>query len=259
MNWRRCFCRRSSAIVLDTSFFHAAVLAYLVAVALDEIDFRKLLGGIAERRFQRIAMSLGDGLVCADQNGLITVWNPGAAAIFGYKPEEIIGQSFSKLYAAGNDAGNDTSRSILGLPHDALQAPGGMVMEIEGLRKNGEKFPLEACFSEWQGIDGRQYGAVLRDISVRKREAERIRYLAECDTLTGLANRNTLNVHLGAKLARAKTEQGEVALLIMDLDKFKQVNDTLGHACGDQLLCCRGKAIERSGQGHRPCRSVERR
>ena len=84
------------AIVLDTSFFHVAVLAYLVAIALDEIDFRSLLGGIAEKRFQRIAMSLGDGLVCADQNGLITVWNPGAAAIFGYKPEEIIGQSFEQ-------------------------------------------------------------------------------------------------------------------------------------------------------------------
>ena len=93
------------AIILDTSLFHAAILAYLVAMALDEIDFRRLLGGIAERRFQRIAMSLGDGLVCADQNGLITVWNPGAAAIFGYKPEEIIGQPFSKIYAAGDDAG----------------------------------------------------------------------------------------------------------------------------------------------------------
>src|SRR5262249_6542543 len=86
-------------------------------------------------------------------------------------------------------------------------------------------------------IDGCQYGAVLRDISIRKREAEKIRYLAECDTLTGLANRNTLNAHLSAKLAHAKLEPGEVALLVMDLDKFKQVNDTLGHACGDQLLC----------------------
>ena len=224
-------------IVLDTAIFHAAILAYLVAIALDEIDFRSLLGGIAEKRFQRIAMSLGDGLVCADRNGLISVWNPGAEAIFGYKPEEIIGQPLSKLYAAGNGAGNGASYSILELPHSALQAPGGKVMEIEGLRKNGETFPLEACFSEWQGIDGFQYGAVLRDISVRKREAERIRYLAECDTLTGLANRNTLNAHLSAKLADAKAERCEVALLVMDLDKFKQVNDTLGHACGDQLLC----------------------
>jgi len=231
------FLQAKLAIVLDTSVFHAAVLAYLVAIALDEIDFRSLLGGIAERRFQRIAMSLGDGLVCTDQNGLITVWNPGAETIFGYKPGEIIGRPIGGLYAMGNDGGADASCSVLGLPHSALQAPGGVVMEIEGRRKNGETFPLEACFSEWQGIDGYQYGAVLRDISVRKREAERIRYLAECDTLTGLANRNTLNAHLSTGLGHAKVERSEVALLVMDLDKFKQVNDTLGHACGDQLLC----------------------
>ena len=63
-----------------------AIAAYLAAIALDEIDFLGLLGRIAERRFQRIAMSLGDGLVCADRNRLITVWNPGAVAIFGYQP-----------------------------------------------------------------------------------------------------------------------------------------------------------------------------
>ena len=126
--------------------------------------------------------------------------------------------------------------SIGELPPGALQAPGGKVMELEGRRKNGEAFPLEACFSEWQGVDGLQYGAVMRDISVRKREAERIRYLAEHDTLTGLANRNKLHERLGATLAEAEAKQCEVALLMMDLDKFKQINDTLGHACGDQLL-----------------------
>ena len=56
------------AVILDTSLWHLAIAAYLAAMALDEIDFRSLLGGVAERRFQRIAMSLGDGLVCADQN-----------------------------------------------------------------------------------------------------------------------------------------------------------------------------------------------
>ena len=229
------------AFILDTSLFHAAIAAYLVAMALDEIDFRGWLNAIADKRFQRIAMSLGDGLVCADCNGLITVWNPGAAAIFGYAAKEIIGQPLTKI--CGERGGSGDSFLICDLPQGALQIPGGKVTELEGRRKNGEVFPLEACFSGWQGPEGFQYGAVLRDISVRKREEEKIRYLAECDTLTGLANRNTLHEYLCARLAEAKTKQGQVALLVMDLDKFKQINDTLGHAYGDQVLCVVAKQL----------------
>ncbi len=224
------------AIILDTSLWYAAIAAYLAALALDEIDFRDLLGRIGENRFQRIAMSLGDGLVCADRNGLITVWNPGAAAIFGYQSPEMIGQPFSKICRSSYGAGNDVPFSILDLPLEELQAAGGKVMELEGRYKNGEEFPLEACFSQWQGIDGTQYGIVLRDISVRKREAQRIQHLALCDTLTGLANRNALNEHLNAKFSEARTAPCQIALLLIDLDKFKEVNDTLGHACGDEML-----------------------
>ena len=65
-------------LVIDTSLFHIAIASYLMAIALDEIDFRSLLGRIAESRFHRIAMSLGDGLACTDQDHRITVWNPGA-------------------------------------------------------------------------------------------------------------------------------------------------------------------------------------
>ena len=73
------------------------------AIALDEIDFRGLLGRIAESRFHRIAMSLGDGLVCTDEGQLIAVWNPGASAIFGYMPAEIIGRPFETLCAVSVD------------------------------------------------------------------------------------------------------------------------------------------------------------
>ena len=104
------------------------------------------------------------------------------------------------------------------------------------MRKNGEVFPVEACFSGWRGTDGFQYGAILRDISVRKREAERIRYLAEYDSLTGLANRDTLHDCLSVMIFNAEQRAGEVVLLVVGLDGFQQINDMLGHSCGDRVL-----------------------
>lgn len=225
------------AVILDTALWHIAIAAYLAALALDEIDFRGLIGGIAERRFQRIAMSLGDGLVCADHNGLITVWNPGAEAIFGHRSGDMIGRPLHRICATGAGGEPDAPFVVAELFEGDGRESGCKLIELAGRRRNGEMFPLEACFSRWEGIDGFQYGAVMRDISDRKREAERIRYLAEHDTLTGLANRHALYQQLNARLAAATAEHGEIALLMLDLDKFKQINDTQGHACGDELLC----------------------
>lgn len=223
-------------LVIDTSLFHIAVVAYLTAIALDEIDFRSLLGRIAESRFHRIAMSLGDGLVCTDENHMITVWNPGASAIFGYMPAEMIGRPFEALCAAPTDR-RAKAFSMRDAARQALLVPGGaVVVEFEGRRKNGETFPVEASFSGWQGTEGFQYGAILRDISVRKREAARVKYLAEYDSLTGLANRNTLHSGLVGLIAGAELKSHEVALLVLGLDGFQQINDMLGHAAGDLVL-----------------------
>jgi diguanylate cyclase (GGDEF)-like protein len=78
--------------------------------------------------------------------------------------------------------------------------------------------------------------AILRDISVRKREAERMKYLAEYDSLTGLANRNTLHTGLIGLVGAAERQSHEVALLVLGLDGFQQINDMLGHAVGDVVL-----------------------
>lgn len=229
------FAQAGWPLVIDTSLFHIAIVAYLTAIALDEIDFRSLLGRIAESRFHRIAMSLGDGLVCTDEDHRITVWNPGASAIFGYTPAEMIGRPFETLCAVPVDG--EARPSMHDAARQALLVPGGaVVVEFEGRRKNGETFPVEASFSGWQGTEGFQYGAILRDISVRKREAERVKYLAEHDALTGLASRNTLQASLTTLIAGAERRSSGVALLVLGLDGFQQINDMLGHSAGDLVL-----------------------
>jgi len=223
-------------VVLDTSLLHTAIVAYLAALALDEINIRGLLTRVAERRFQRIAMSLGDGLMCTDSDRRITFWNPAASAIFGYDTDEMVGRRLDDVCIVVESESAEWF-GLFNAPRHILSLPGGQVTELEGRRKNGEAFPLEICLSGWQGADSFQYGAVLRDISVRKREEERIRYLAEHDTLTGLPNRNSLLGRLGSKMAAADSGPDQISLLLISLDNLHQINDVLGHASGDGVLC----------------------
>jgi diguanylate cyclase (GGDEF)-like protein/PAS domain S-box-containing protein len=218
-------------VIVDTSPFLVATALYLAASAFYELDIRRLIGQIADSRFNHITMALGDGVICTDSHGLVTVWNRGAAVIFGLDAAEVQGKPVDFLLRDG--AGPVTLQA---LPKADLLAPGGTVMEVTGRRKDGTMFPAEACFSAWHGAEGILYGIVVRDISARKREAAKMRYLAEFDTLTGLANRHTLNTRLDSELANAGTNGHAIGLLLIDLDTFKEINDTLGHAAGDEVL-----------------------
>ena len=223
--------QKTFPIILDTALVVVTIAAYLLAIALDELDFRQLLSLIAERRFRRIAMSIGDGLVCADESRTITFWNSGAAAIFGYDANEAEGKRFESLCGLTH-LSSGLPFFLTDMSPDRYQLQGGVILELQARRKDGRAFPLEACLSGWIGTDGFQYGVVIRDISVRLHDAERVRYLADYDSLTDLPNRNSLVQYL--KLNCDPLQQTTV--LLIGLDKFQQLNDMWGYSCGDLIL-----------------------
>lgn len=219
------------SLVIETAFAHLMILAYLAALATEEIGFGRLLENLAQQRFDQIAMSIGDGLICTNASGEVTVWNRAASRIFGLSAKEMIGTPISQIISETN--GDDSKLADASF---LSRITPGDAMECNAVRRNGEIFPVELCLSRWETPGSSlQYGIVVRDITVRKREAERIRRLAEYDTLTNVANRHKLNDFLHTALAAPEAES-RIAMIAIDLNGFKEINDTFGHGVGDKVL-----------------------
>jgi len=172
-----------------------------------------------------------EAILVADGDGTILRVNPAFTLITGYGPEDAIGQNPRILRSDRHDAEfyREMWRSLAEDDH--------WHGEIWDRRKNGEIYPKWLCINTVRLPHGlTRYVALFADISERKAHEERIDYLARHDALTGLANRRLLEDRMGKLLVSARRGDQGVALLLIDLDRFKQVNDSLGHQVGDQLL-----------------------
>ena len=173
-----------------------------------------------------------DGIMVTDADGVILSVNPAFSSITGYSAEEMLGRTPALLQSQHHDAAFYAAKAL------ALARDGHWAGELWSRRKNGE------AFLEWQTITSipgsaetpTRFVTVFNDITERWHKDERIRHLALHDPLTDLPNRQLLMERLGQSIAKTEREPRPLALMFLDLDQFKQVNDTLGHDRGDELL-----------------------
>ncbi|WP_416354999.1 putative bifunctional diguanylate cyclase/phosphodiesterase [Aureimonas phyllosphaerae] len=195
--------------------------------------------------FEGIATTSPDGIVAADASNRIVAWNAGAEQLFGFTAEEAIGQPLDIIVPMGNRAAHRA-----GVERVAGNGPTSLIgrsVTLHGLHKNGTHIPIELSLSQWMEGGERRFGAIIRDDSERQRLAESLRGATMLDHLTGLANRSSLDRRLAALVEAGR----KITLLLVDLDGFKEVNDTLGHLAGDQVLAevaARLRSEARNGQ-----------
>jgi diguanylate cyclase (GGDEF)-like protein/PAS domain S-box-containing protein len=204
----------------------------LARLAMDRLDHRRLTvaSHIGQSRFHNIAATSPDAIVCADHAGKITFWNSTAERLFGFLAEEAIGRDLDLIvpHAMRGGHGGGLKRVAAGGPTRLV----GKTIALDAMHKDGRNFPIELSLSMWDEDGNASFGAIMRDITQRRENEDRLFQLAHHDALTALPNRTVVL----ERLEEAIAQEEPFHLLLVDLDGFKGVNDTGGHSLGDKLL-----------------------
>ena len=173
-----------------------------------------------------------EGVIITDSNSRILSVNKAFSQVTGYDLEEVQGLTPRILQSGRHDAG------FYAEIRESLSQSGQWIGEIWNKRKNGEIYPERLTIAAVKDNAGKvgNYVAVFSDITDIKQSQERLDFLAHHDPLTGLPNRLLFNLHLNHSITLAQRDRYQMAVIFIDLDHFKTVNDSLGHDCGDELL-----------------------
>jgi len=215
----------------------AAQVAPVIEAALLRIASQRETNRVeaSDRQLRDMLDAALDAHVVMDAHGRITGWNAQAESMFGWSRDEVVGKELADTLIP--PALRDAHRNALG--HYLKTGDGPILnrrVELDALRKNGITFPVELTVAPIGTAEGPSFSAFLRDISERRQVDEQLRRLALHDALTGLPNRLLLYDRAEQAFAVAKRAKATVALLLMDLDGFKDINDAYGHHVGDVLL-----------------------
>jgi diguanylate cyclase (GGDEF)-like protein/PAS domain S-box-containing protein len=187
----------------------------------------------SEAKFRTLLESAPDGIVLFDGERKILTVNRQFEAMSGYDRAEVIGNHVGRFIHSGTSQHQNRGGKDIFDPQMSGAGKGG---KSYTLRKDGSKFPVDVSLTPLETSKGMAVAATLRDVTERHHYEARLEYLANHDALTGLPNRNLLIDRLGQAMLYGKRLQRQVAVLFVDLDHFKFINDSLGLDIGDRLL-----------------------
>ncbi|WP_345294347.1 putative bifunctional diguanylate cyclase/phosphodiesterase [Luteimonas vadosa] len=216
-------------------------------VAGNSIGISRSRGVERERQIAReVLRSMNEAVAVLDRHFRFVAVNPAFTRISGYAEGEVLGQEAEMLDSTQHDSAfYQHIRTI-------VRRDGHFSGEMWQRRKDGEEF---LCALECNAVVGTAgssvlFVCVLTDITLQKRAEQELRYLANFDTLTNLPNRSLLSERLSRAIVRARREGNHVAVLFLDLDRFKDINDSLGHAAGDRILRATAKRLQETVGEH---------
>jgi len=211
-----------------------------VLLAMEDITERKQAQDSLFEEKERVQVTLrciGEGVITTDANGIVEYLNPTAEHLTGWSEAEACGQPIDNVFNIIDEGSHEPSDNLVAR---CLQQ--GQILSLEQdiaiISRNGPEYAIEDTVAPIRGSHGRLLGAVIvfRDVTKQRRMTKELVHHADHDALTGLVNRREFVKRLERAVATSKSPATQHVLCFIDLDQFKIVNDSVGHAAGDELL-----------------------